>query len=79
MMKRRATAMLTDKYRERIWNRYDWDGLLTPHVDTWRGAVPFGLLDERTRRTVSLWLLEIVKEIKEQKPAAYIRCQCGKN
>ncbi|MDO5456680.1 MAG: hypothetical protein Q4F25_07185 [Eubacteriales bacterium] len=64
--------MLTDKHRERIWNHYDWDGLLTPHVDTWRGAVPFGLLDERTRMTASLWLLENVKEMKEQKPAAYI-------
>ena len=72
-MKCGATAMLTDKHRERIWNHYDRDGLLTPHVDTWRGAVPFGLLDERTRMAASLWLLENVKEMKEQKPAAYIR------
>jgi hypothetical protein len=64
--------MLTNKHRERIWSHYDRDGLLTPHVDTWRGAVPFGLLDERTRLTASLWFVANVKEMKEQKPAAYI-------
>lgn len=71
--KRRVPAMLTEKTRQRIWNHYDRDGLLTPHVDTWRGAVPFGLLDEGIRMAVFLWLLENVKEIAERKPAAYIR------
>ena len=65
--------MLTEKTRQRIWNHYDRDGLLTPHVDTWRGAVPFGLLDERTQMAASLWLLENVKETAALKPAAYIR------
>lgn len=81
--KRRVPAMLTEKTRQRIWNHYDRDGLLTPHVDTWRGAVPFGLLDERTRTAVSLWLLENIAPLpfdndwrKEARPiasAAYIR------
>lgn len=81
--KRGAAAMLTEKTRQRIWNHYDRDGLLTPHVDTWRGAVPFGLMDERTRMTASLWLLENIaplplyndrsKEARAAAPAAYIR------
>ena len=49
--------MLTDQMRERIWNHYDRDGMRMPHVDTFRGAIPFGDIPERIQETVLHQLL----------------------
>ena len=48
--------MLTEEQRNRVWSCYDNDGMLTPHVDTWEGAVPFGCLRERLQEKALFWL-----------------------
>ena len=46
--------MLTDQERLRIWRYTDADGMATPHVDTDRYAVPFGLLASDARNNMNI-------------------------
>ena len=52
--------MLTDQERLRIWRYTDADGMATPHVDTDRYAVPFGLLASDARNNTLIWLVQTV-------------------
>ena len=52
--------MLTDQERLRIWRYTDADGMATPHVDTDRYAVPFGLLASDARNNTLIWLVQNV-------------------
>ena len=61
--------MLTDQERLRIWSYTDADGMATPHVDTYRYAIPFGLLSPDARNDTLIWLVQNVNS----GPGAFIR------